>query len=186
MMETCGHARAERITRMTGLLTRFFHWIRLEMTTKLVVTGDINLMNVEDPGIPFRRVKDDLAAADMVFSNLECCLFSPPVMAVASEGFFVAPAIGMAALKKAGVDAVGIANNVNYGEKAISSSLKNLDKAGIAHTGAGSNSLEARKPVILKHRALSVGFLQRSSVYWPTDHEAGPNTAGIAVIRGHT
>ena len=30
------------------------------------------------------------------------------------------------------------------------------------------------------------GFLQRSSVYWPTNHEAGENAAGIAVIRGHT
>ena len=28
--------------------------------------------------------------------------------------------------------------------------------------------------------------LQRSSVYWPTNHEAGPHDPGIAVIRGHT
>jgi poly-gamma-glutamate synthesis protein (capsule biosynthesis protein) len=30
------------------------------------------------------------------------------------------------------------------------------------------------------------GFLQRSSVYWPTNHEARKDAAGIAVIRGHT
>jgi poly-gamma-glutamate synthesis protein (capsule biosynthesis protein) len=30
------------------------------------------------------------------------------------------------------------------------------------------------------------GFLQRSSVYWPTNHEAHADAAGIAVIRGHT
>jgi hypothetical protein len=30
------------------------------------------------------------------------------------------------------------------------------------------------------------GFLQRSSVYWPTDHEARKDAPGIAVIRGHT
>ena len=30
------------------------------------------------------------------------------------------------------------------------------------------------------------GFLQRSSVYWPTNHEAGANSTGIAVIRAHT
>jgi poly-gamma-glutamate capsule biosynthesis protein CapA/YwtB (metallophosphatase superfamily) len=30
------------------------------------------------------------------------------------------------------------------------------------------------------------GFLQRSSVYWPTNHEAGEHSPGIAVIRGHT
>ena len=33
---------------------------------------------------------------------------------------------------------------------------------------------------------MRVGFLQRSSVYWPTDHEARANSPGIAVIRGHT
>ena len=30
------------------------------------------------------------------------------------------------------------------------------------------------------------GFLQRSSVYWPTNHEARKDAAGIAVIKGHT
>jgi hypothetical protein len=30
------------------------------------------------------------------------------------------------------------------------------------------------------------GFLQRSSVYWPTNHEATDNATGIAVIRAHT
>ena len=31
-----------------------------------------------------------------------------------------------------------------------------------------------------------IGFLQRTSVYWPTNHEAGDHAAGVAVIRGHT
>jgi poly-gamma-glutamate synthesis protein (capsule biosynthesis protein) len=30
------------------------------------------------------------------------------------------------------------------------------------------------------------GVLQRTSVYWPTNHEAGEHSAGVAVIRGHT
>jgi poly-gamma-glutamate synthesis protein (capsule biosynthesis protein) len=30
------------------------------------------------------------------------------------------------------------------------------------------------------------GILQRTSVYWPTNHEAGEHSAGVAVIRGHT
>jgi poly-gamma-glutamate synthesis protein (capsule biosynthesis protein) len=40
--------------------------------------------------------------------------------------------------------------------------------------------------VILERNGVRFGFLQRSSVYWPTNHEAGPDSAGIAVIRGHT
>ncbi len=40
--------------------------------------------------------------------------------------------------------------------------------------------------MILDRAGRRFGFLQRSSVYWPTNHEAGDNSTGIAVIRGHT
>jgi poly-gamma-glutamate synthesis protein (capsule biosynthesis protein) len=88
-------------------------------------------------------------------------------------------------LKSAGIQAVGIANNVNYGEAAITASIARLDQIGIPHAGAGANRAAAREPIILE-RGLRFGFLQRSSVYWPTNHEAGDDAAGIAVIRGHT
>ena len=44
----------------------------------------------------------------------------------------------------------------------------------------------ARASVIVERNGIRYGFLQRSSVYWPTNHEAGANSAGIAVIRAHT
>jgi poly-gamma-glutamate synthesis protein (capsule biosynthesis protein) len=65
-------------------------------------------------------------------------------------------------------------------------SIARLDEIGIAHTGAGANRAAARAPVILTRDGIRFGFLQRSSVYWPTNHEAGENSVGIAVIRGHT
>ena len=40
--------------------------------------------------------------------------------------------------------------------------------------------------MIVERNGMRFGFLQRSSVYWPTDHEARKDAAGIAVIRGHT
>ena len=33
---------------------------------------------------------------------------------------------------------------------------------------------------------MRVGFLQRTSVYWPTNHEAGEHSPGVAALRGHT
>ena len=56
----------------------------------------------------------------------------------------------------------------------------------IPHTGAGANRTAARAPVILERNGVRIGFLQRTSVYWPTNHEAGDHAAGVAVIRGHT
>ena len=154
---------------------------------KLILTGDINLMNVADPAIPFTRVAEEFHAADMVFSNLECCLYTPPAaQSFHNEGFFADPEVAKAALMGAAIGAVGIANNVNYGEAAILSSIAHLDAAGIPHTGAGANAAAAQAPVVVERAGIRFGFLQRSSVYWPTNHEAGPHDPGIAVIRGNT
>jgi Bacterial capsule synthesis protein PGA_cap len=156
------------------------------MPQTIMLTGDVNLMNVTAPDVPFRLVAPIFKQSGFVFSNLECCFYDPPGgQAVENEGFFAAPAAGEA-LKLAGIQAVGIANNVNYGEAAIKASLARLDELGIAHTGAGANRDAARAPVILERGGMRVGFLQRTSVYWPTNHEAGNNAPGVAVIRGHT
>jgi poly-gamma-glutamate synthesis protein (capsule biosynthesis protein) len=153
----------------------------------MILTGDINLMNVADPAVPFARVSKEFLAADIVFGNLECCLYDPPRgPAVEHEGFFASPRIAGAALRAGGIGAVGIANNVNYGEAAISASIEELDRLGIPHTGAGAQEAAARAPAIIERNGIRYGFVQRSSVYWPTNHEAGAGSTGIAVIRAHT
>ncbi|MGA7264536.1 MAG: CapA family protein, partial [Stellaceae bacterium] len=157
------------------------------MAAKMILTGDVNLMNVADPAVPFSSIENEFRAADIVFSNLECCLYRPPGRhSVDHEGFYADPSVAAEALTLAGIHAVGIANNVNYGEAAITGSIARLNDVGIAHTGAGANRAAARAPVILERDGVRFGFLQRSSVYWPTNHEAGDNSVGIAVIRGHT
>src|SRR5271167_4479749 len=158
-----------------------------KMAAKMILTGDVNLMNVTDPTVPFALVRDEFRAAAVVFSNLECCLYAPPGgHSLEREGFFADPVAAGEALTSAGIAAVGIANNVNYGESAIMGSIARLDRLGIAHTGAGADRDAARAPAIVERDGVRFGFLQRSSVYWPTNHEAGENAPGIAVIRGHT
>jgi poly-gamma-glutamate capsule biosynthesis protein CapA/YwtB (metallophosphatase superfamily) len=156
------------------------------MARKLILTGDVNLMNVTDAAVPFRRVAAELHAADAVFGNLECCLHIPERRSHSAEGFFADPAIGGEALRSSGIHAVGIANNVNYGAANIAASIARLDEVGVLHTGAGPDLAAARAPAIIDRNGFRVGVVQRSSVYWPTDHEAGDDEPGIAVIRGHT
>lgn len=156
------------------------------MRRVLMLTGDINLMNVTEPSTPFGRVTRMLEAADVLFGNLECCLYRPTAeRSLADEGFYAAPEAGRA-LALAGFHAVGNANNVTYGADAIGASLAELDRLGIAHTGAGRNATEARAPAIVERAGIAFGFLQRTSVYWPTNHEAGEHTPGVAALRGHT
>ncbi len=156
------------------------------MAGSLMLAGDVNLMNVTDAAVPFRQIARELRTADVVFSNLECCLHLPSRRSHDSEGFFADPEIGGQALRQSGIHAVGIANNVNYGTANIAASIARLDQIGVLHTGAGPDLTAARAPVIVSRNGMRVGVVQRSSVYWPTDHEAGADAPGIAVIRGHT
>jgi poly-gamma-glutamate synthesis protein (capsule biosynthesis protein) len=154
---------------------------------RMILAGDVNLMNVADPAATLALVRDEFDTADLVFANLECSLYRPlEAHSFEHEGFYADPVAAGEALHAAGFAAVGIANNVNYGAAAILASIARLDRLGIAHTGAGADRAAARAPAIVKRGGLTIGFLQRSSVYWPTNHEAGEETAGIAVIRGHT
>ncbi|MGZ5137368.1 MAG: CapA family protein, partial [Burkholderiales bacterium] len=118
------------------------------MSTTLMLTGDVNLMNVTDPEAPFVRVQRVLQQANIRFANLECCFYEPSgARSLSDEGFYAQPQVAKA-LRVAGFDAVGTANNVNYGADAILSSLKTLDALGIPHTGSGPNSAAAHEPVI--------------------------------------
>src|SRR5262245_18556727 len=142
------------------------------MKRVLMLTGDVNLMHVTDPAVPFARIVDTLRRADVLFGNLECCFHEPPGgHSLEHEGFHAPPAAARA-LGIAGYRAVGAANNVNYGADAIRSSLQQLAKVGIPCTGAGLDRRSARAPAIVAHEGLRFGFLQRTSVYWATGHEA--------------
>ena len=162
------------------------------MRSNMILTGDVNLMGVEDPAVPFRRVADTLHAADVVFGNLECSLYEPPVQRTMMpdelsgyEGFYAPPAAGHA-LVLGGFHCVGNANNQNYGPEPIMASNAALDELGVLHVGSGANRTEARKPAVVTRNGTRFGFLQRTSQYWPNNHEALDARAGVAVIKAYT
>lgn len=156
------------------------------MNHNVILTGDINLMGVKDPVIPFAQAAERLNAADIVFSNLECCFYEPTLeRSIEDEGFY-ASYRAAEALRIAGVAAIGNANNVNYGAPAIRSSLKCLDDIGVLHTGAGINREAACKPVVIERDGVRYGFMQRTSVFWTHGHEATDDHPGVATIKAHT
>ena len=156
------------------------------MPHTVILTGDINLLGVTDPSVPFAKIAGELKSANVVFSNLECCFYEPGTeRSVEDEGFY-ATLRSAEALKLAGVQAIGNANNVNYGAPAIRSSLQRLDAIGIPHTGAGINREAAMRPVILERDGIRYGFLQRTSVFWSHGHEATDDYPGVATVKAHT
>ena len=156
------------------------------MLQTMILTGDLNFLQVSDPSVPFARIADRLREADLVFGNLECCLADPPPgYSFEREGFYAGPQAGEA-LKHGGFHAVGCANNVTYGADQIRTSLTRLDDLGIKHTGAGLDRPAARAPIVMERGGVRFGFLQYTSVFWPSGQAAGEGSPGVATIRAHT
>lgn len=162
-----------------------------EKSQKIVLFGDINLMGMHDPYIPFEKVKNCFDDADIKLANLECCFFDCDVVyneinsKFRCEGLYAATNM-VEALKQLGISGVGTANNVNFGTDAVLSSVKCLDDNGIKHTGSGKNIMKAMKPIQLKSNGLRVGMVQKSCLYWPVNHEARFQFPGISVLKVHT
>ena len=156
------------------------------MKYTILLTGDVNLRGFTEVDEPLGQVAEVFSEADVVFGNLEGCLYDSEDEVAYKPGWRHSGTAAAGSLKNAGFDAMGCANNVTFGDEAITSTLAILDEMGIAHTGAGVDRASARAPVVVRREGLSVGFLQYSSVFWPIEHEAGDNSIGIATVKAHT
>jgi poly-gamma-glutamate capsule biosynthesis protein CapA/YwtB (metallophosphatase superfamily) len=150
---------------------------------KLALAGDTMLGRAVAEGLrrrpPQSLVEDELAeitrAADLFVLNLECCI-SDRGEPVPKAFNFRAPPSAVETLLHLGVGCVMLANNhaLDYGITALLDTFEHLRAAGIAWAGAGENTEEARKPVVVQGLPI-VAF---------ADHEpgsaAGPDRAGTA------
>jgi hypothetical protein len=165
---------------------------------KIFMTGDINLMGLGDAEIVFDLIKPRLAKAAAVLSNLECCFYEGRdtvhnqddtghfyLRSGQREGFY-AKKSAISALTAANISIVGNANNCNYGDEAIRSTISVLNKQQIPFSGVGANWEKACEPAIFQTEDLKIGFLQRTSVYWPNNHEASALNPGVATLKVHT
>ena len=152
----------------------------------MILTGDVNLRNVTDPQKPFSLVAPTLHEADVVFGNLEGCLYDSEEDLPYKRGFYHAGSAPAPALQAGGFHALGCANNVTFGAEAIVSTLSRLDEMEIGHTGAGVDRASARTPAVLQQNGANFGFLQYTSVFWPIGHEATESSSGVAAVKAHT
>jgi poly-gamma-glutamate synthesis protein (capsule biosynthesis protein) len=159
-------------------------------TQSIILLGDNNFQHREKPEEAFKFVKPTLAEADFVLINLEGPFAGgtddPDKSDIPHKNWRHSNPDQVAALTSAGIDAVGVANNVTYPWQALMRSLKVLDSVGIPHTGGGKDITEAHRPVILDKNGLRIGFMQYAATVFPTNHAATENQPGIAEIKVHT
>ncbi|TDC07322.1 CapA family protein [Streptomyces sp. 8K308] len=128
------------------------------------------------------ELRAELATADAVLLNLECCVSSrgSPIRIPGKPFFFRAPPPAAEALAGLGVRAVTLANNhaLDYGPEALLDTLDHLAAAGILAVGAGPDEAAAREPAVLTVGGLRIGLLGVTD--HPAEYAAGPGRPGVA------
>jgi poly-gamma-glutamate capsule biosynthesis protein CapA/YwtB (metallophosphatase superfamily) len=148
----------------------------------LVLGGDVNIQARATPSAAFDRLEPLLEGADLRFVNLE-----GPLSGTAGDADIPhkpnwrhsAPEM-VEALTAARIDVVSCANNVTYPPAAAMASLAVLDRAGIAHCGAGADLEAAHAPAVLERSGTKVAFPAYTSICWPWGQAAQAASPGVA------
>jgi poly-gamma-glutamate synthesis protein (capsule biosynthesis protein) len=127
-----------------------------------------------------------LASADLCLVNLECVIAESGAPFVPKRVFyFRAGPRAIDALRVAGIDYVSLANNhaMDYQAPALLETLQRLDRARIAHAGAGASLAEAERPALLEAGGVKVAvvaFADHFDLYAASRNEPGTNVIQIA------
>ncbi|TCL57453.1 poly-gamma-glutamate synthesis protein (capsule biosynthesis protein) [Hydrogenispora ethanolica] len=119
----------------------------------LMAVGDLNFATIADklisnPSYPWVDTRELLRSATILVGNLEVPFSDRGAVYVPKKWLLRADPRTVASLTAAGFDLVTLANNhiMDFGLPALEDTLFTLNRAGIAHTGAGMNEAAARKP----------------------------------------
>lgn len=153
----------------------------------ILAVGDVMMGASMEPSIrekgpdhPFAGTAPAIRRADIAICNLEAP-FGTKGKPFKKRFTFLVPPSCAGALARAGFDAVAMANNhmMDYGAVPLDETIRILDSLGIAHSGAGRNLGEARRPAIVERNGIRVAFLSYSKVY-PAEFWATSKRAGVA------
>lgn len=166
-------------------------WKANDKDVSILVFGDTNIQNRDNPVEAFKYLLPTFQAADVRIGNLEGPFagtsddpMRPDIPHKEnwshSEPEMVEGIVG------AGIDAVSVANNVSWPWMALMRSIKVLEEHNIPYTGGGKNIDAAHEPVILEKNGTKIGFLAYACTVFPFQHAAKENRPGIATVRINT
>jgi poly-gamma-glutamate synthesis protein (capsule biosynthesis protein) len=154
----------------------------------LAAIGDVGVLGAararaarEGWDAPFAGVRERAQAADLAFANLEFPVGERGWVRPGRADEFFHDAEVPAALARAGIRVVSLANNhmMDCGERGLARTLEACRAAGLATAGAGADLAAARAPARFEVRGASVVLL----AYAATSRDAaGPGTPGVAPL----
>jgi poly-gamma-glutamate synthesis protein (capsule biosynthesis protein) len=139
------------------------------------------LVSAKGPNAPFAAARPYLTGADVTLGNLETPL-SRRGSAVKGKTYTFRgnPSVARG-LSWAGFDLIGQGNNHarDYGPVALRDTIGVLDKAGLAHAGAGANRSAAFRPAIIERNGAKIAYLSYSQI-GPANFVATNSSPGTA------
>lgn len=113
----------------------------------------------------FDNVRDQLAAYDLLFANLEGPISDKGSDTGALYSFRMEPD-SLSAIKEADFDILSVANNhtLNWGEVAFADTLHRLSNAGIDYVGGGVTGAEAYTEKFINIQDIKIAFLAFSEL----------------------
>lgn len=165
---------------------------------KLIAVGDImmgrtvgKLLQNNSRGFDaaFDNVARLLKTGDIVFANLESPLTtSTKSLNKKNKIILKGSPESISAIKAAGFNVLSLANNhmLDYYDTGLFDTMELLDKNNIAHTGAGRNLDDARKPAILEKNGIRIGIISYTDMAYTyvgnpsINYAAGNDRAGVA------
>ncbi len=150
-----------------------------ENVVELVAVGDVMLgRRAAGEPQPFAAVTPWLRAADLALGNLECVIapggtpcpgrFDGPAL---QPYRLCAPPSAVTALRKAGFDVLGLANNhtLDLGPAGLAETVSRLQTDGIATVGAGPSAEAALWPLVRQIEGVRLALLAFNAVPDPAD-----------------
>ncbi len=130
---------------------------------------------------PFAQTTVELRKGDVAVGNLEAPIARRGTEFTEKRFRFRTSPEAATALRGAGFSVVTLANNhiMDFGPAALRETLAHLDKAGVAHTGAGDSLTAARQEAIITVGEKRIAFLSYS-ITFPTEFYATPDSPGTA------
>jgi len=131
---------------------------------------------------PFKYVADLFQKDDLTIANLETPVTTAGVGATNKQYVFKSSPKALDALKKAGMDAVGLANNhiLDQGVPGLLDTLKHLEESKLQYAGAGKNADEAYAPEYFTRQGVKIALVAVSRVVPDTDWFALKGRPGVA------
>lgn len=164
-------------------------------TATLAITGDVMLGRLVNEALarhgwdhPWGNLAPDLWNADAVLINLECAITARAIKwhdGHYKPFHFRTDPGAIEALRRGHVDFAALANNHigDFGPDGLLDTVAALDKAGIAHAGAGRDLAAARAHATITARGLRIAILSFADYpeAWAATDAPGLNYTAISV-----